>query len=253
MTSVRVLLVEDSPSDAALFQAQLDSPEREFEVEWVPTFAEGCARVTSADCTLLDLTLPDAHGLDAVVDLTQMAPDMPVIVLTGAAELDLEALHADILTGTAAVRSAFPSMITGELHGAVRTYPTVVREVMVELISNAARFGASDGDQVAHITVGVAIENSVLHLTVSDLGSGMTDDAMERAPQLFQRLHRRTCSDEDSVGAGLALVRRKIERCGGELRLSRPELHDGLVADVALPIPVIDLRSPAQAELQVAS
>jgi signal transduction histidine kinase len=170
-----------------------------------------------------------------------------------AAELDREALHDDILTGTAAVRSVFPSTVTGELHGAVRTYPTVVREVMVELVSNAARFGASDGDQIAHITVGVAIENSVLHLTVSDLGSGMTDNAMERAPQLFQRLHRRTSSDEDSVGAGLALVRRKIERCGGELRLSRPELHDGLVADVALPIPVIDLRSPAQAELQVTS
>jgi CheY-like chemotaxis protein len=68
MTPERVLLVEDNPSDAALFQTQLDSPDREFEVEWVPTFAEGCARITSADCTLLDLTLPDARGLDAVVD-----------------------------------------------------------------------------------------------------------------------------------------------------------------------------------------
>lgn len=83
MTAVRVLLVEDSPSDAALFRAQLDSYDREFRVDWVPTFAEGCERVHEADCTLLDLTLPDAQGLEAVEGFTQAAPDMPVIVLTG--------------------------------------------------------------------------------------------------------------------------------------------------------------------------
>ncbi len=83
MGSVRVLLVEDSPSDAALFQAQLALRDADIEVEWVPTLAEGRARVSDADCTLLDLTLPDGRGLDAVDGITTAAPDVPVIVLTG--------------------------------------------------------------------------------------------------------------------------------------------------------------------------
>ena len=84
MARVRVLLVEDSPSDAALFKAQLEAgPDTDFDVEWVPTYAEGRERIADADCTILDLTLPDSEGLSSVQGLAEVAPDMPVIVLTG--------------------------------------------------------------------------------------------------------------------------------------------------------------------------
>ncbi|MEM7287390.1 MAG: ATP-binding protein [Actinomycetota bacterium] len=84
MAQVRVLLVEDSPSDAALFKAQLEAgPDADFDVEWVPTYAEGRDRIADADCTILDLTLPDSEGLSSVRGLAEAAPDMPVIVLTG--------------------------------------------------------------------------------------------------------------------------------------------------------------------------
>lgn len=84
MARVRVLLVEDSPSDAALFKAQLEAgPDADFDVEWVPTYAEGRDRIADADCTILDLTLPDSEGLSSVTGLAEVAPDMPVIVLTG--------------------------------------------------------------------------------------------------------------------------------------------------------------------------
>jgi PAS domain S-box-containing protein len=83
MASVRVLLIEDSPSAAALFQAQLALRDGDIEVEWVPSLADARARVSEADCTLLDLTLSDGQGLEAVDGITDAAPDMPVIVLTG--------------------------------------------------------------------------------------------------------------------------------------------------------------------------
>ena len=82
MAGLQVLLIEDSPSDAALLQAHLDA-DGDFAIEWVPTFSEGRERADGADCALLDLTLPDAHGLETVEGLTNVAPEVPVIVLTG--------------------------------------------------------------------------------------------------------------------------------------------------------------------------
>ena len=81
--TLRVLLVEDSPSDAALLRAQLDTLDVDFNVEWVPTFEEGYARAATADCALVDLTLPDVRGLESIVGLAEAAPELPVIVLTG--------------------------------------------------------------------------------------------------------------------------------------------------------------------------
>jgi diguanylate cyclase (GGDEF)-like protein len=37
----------------------------------------------SADCVLLDLSLPDAHGLEAPTEIHAMAPEVPVVILSG--------------------------------------------------------------------------------------------------------------------------------------------------------------------------
>ena len=36
-----------------------------------------------ADCVLLDLTLPDAQGLEAVIEAGKAAPQVPLVVLSG--------------------------------------------------------------------------------------------------------------------------------------------------------------------------
>lgn len=184
--------------------------------------------------------------LNALCDYLLVDEIDPVV-----AEVDLEELHDEVLLETCQLRSEHRATITAAFHGRVRTYPEILRDVLVELVGNAARFGASR-DGVAHVDLEVTIADGVLRVTVSDQGPGLDPDAIERATKLFQRLGRR--ATHETTGAGLALARRKIERCGGELTLARGELSDGLVATVALPIPVIDLRAPApEIDLQVAS
>jgi DNA-binding response OmpR family regulator len=63
---IKVLLVEDSPSDAKLIKLELgEDPGYGFEVSWVSRVDEAIAELQRQqfDVTLLDLTLPDSDGL----------------------------------------------------------------------------------------------------------------------------------------------------------------------------------------------
>jgi signal transduction histidine kinase/CheY-like chemotaxis protein len=85
--ATRVLVVEDNPGDAELVAIALgDADGGPFETEHVTTLAQALARVTGPSqphVVLLDLSLPDAAGLDGLRRLKDAAPDVPVVVLTG--------------------------------------------------------------------------------------------------------------------------------------------------------------------------
>jgi len=89
MTSARlkVLLVEDSPSDARLIQhSLLHHKPQVFEVSLVGRLEEALARLAAErfDVVLLDLGLPDCMGIDTLVRTSAAAPRVPIVVLTGA-------------------------------------------------------------------------------------------------------------------------------------------------------------------------
>jgi CheY-like chemotaxis protein len=83
----RVLVVDDDPVDIELIRAHLGSArsERRFDVESVGTVKDALRRLAGhgIDVVLLDLNLPDAHGISAVSKITAGAPDLAVVVLTG--------------------------------------------------------------------------------------------------------------------------------------------------------------------------
>ena len=89
---IRILLVEDNPGDVTLMKVMLseerDSP---FVLESVPRLSAAIERCASdgIDIILLDLTLPDAEGIDAVIQMHKRVPRVPLVVMTG---LDDEAL-----------------------------------------------------------------------------------------------------------------------------------------------------------------
>ncbi|MDP1792805.1 MAG: response regulator [Acidimicrobiales bacterium] len=89
----RFLVVEDSPSDAALVKAMLAeafSPGFACTVE--TTLARACVTLAanpSPECIVVDLGLPDSQGLETLDAILAAAPNAAVIVLTG---LDEEVL-----------------------------------------------------------------------------------------------------------------------------------------------------------------
>jgi diguanylate cyclase (GGDEF)-like protein len=82
---VRVLLVEDNPGDRRLVREML----RDSAADAVLTSCDRLAAALDpiarglADLVLLDLSLPDSHGLDGLRQLRAAAPEVPVVVLSG--------------------------------------------------------------------------------------------------------------------------------------------------------------------------
>ncbi len=100
-SAVKVLLVEDSPSDAVLLQESLNSPGNgRFEITHVERLADGLAALgrASFDVLLLDLSLPDSTGRETFLRARQEAPEVPIIVMTSVADetLALDALRHGI-------------------------------------------------------------------------------------------------------------------------------------------------------------
>jgi diguanylate cyclase (GGDEF)-like protein len=89
--SYHVLLVDGNPAEAlatadSLGQSNLGQTGiGSFAVSRVATFAAAAERLRSVhyDAVLLDLALPDRQGLEAVKAMLALAPDMPLVVLSG--------------------------------------------------------------------------------------------------------------------------------------------------------------------------
>ncbi|MCI0605146.1 response regulator, partial [bacterium] len=90
---MNLLLVEDNPADADLFH-QLFSRIMTAHVNLVQcgTLAEALSLIQKNrfDVVLLDLTLPDSLGMMGVNRIYNLAPDLPIVVLTGMEDTAVE-------------------------------------------------------------------------------------------------------------------------------------------------------------------
>ncbi|MCS6319023.1 MAG: GGDEF domain-containing response regulator [Nitrospira sp.] len=83
---IKLLLVEDNPVDAQLTRDLMaEWSHDQFEITHAPVLAEGLVRLSRErfDVVLLDLTLPDTHGLSTVTQVLATSPGVPVVVLSG--------------------------------------------------------------------------------------------------------------------------------------------------------------------------
>jgi signal transduction histidine kinase len=89
--TVSVLLVEDNLGDARLTRELLaEAVGGAFDVHHTTTLSSALhklrddnAESSPWDVVLLDLSLPDAHGLEGIAAVQEARPDLPIVVLTG--------------------------------------------------------------------------------------------------------------------------------------------------------------------------
>jgi signal transduction histidine kinase len=98
---LRILLVEDSHTDARLLEIRLrESQPSGISLTRVETIREALEHINHGqfDVALLDLSLPDSAGLDTIIPVRAAAPFLPIVVLTGLAEeqLGLDAIDLGV-------------------------------------------------------------------------------------------------------------------------------------------------------------
>ncbi len=111
---MRILMVEDNAGDARLLRELLSEESgMTFVLSHVVRLSEAVKRLTDEpfDAILLDITLPDATGIDTVRRIREVAPQIPIVILTG---------HTDEAFAVTAVREgAQDYLIKGQIETTV--------------------------------------------------------------------------------------------------------------------------------------
>jgi signal transduction histidine kinase len=121
--ALQVLVVEDNAGDVRLLREMFNGEKPgSFELTHLLRMSEAEIHLAKGgvDITLLDMGLPDGHGLETVRRAHAAAPGVPLIILTG---LDDEALAAEAMT-----QGAQDYMIKGQIES--RALPRALRHAI---------------------------------------------------------------------------------------------------------------------------
>jgi signal transduction histidine kinase/CheY-like chemotaxis protein len=123
----------------------------------------------------------------------------------------------------------------GPLAGTVRADPTRLRQVLLNLLTNAVKYNREGGQ----VWVESRVHGGQVALTVADTGRGMDEAQLRQAFEPFNRLGREHEGIE-GTGIGLPIVRSLVESMGGRIDAhSRP--GEGSRFEVHLPAADPDL------------
>jgi two-component system sensor histidine kinase/response regulator len=114
---------------------------------------------------------------------------------------------------------------------------SLLKQVFVNLLSNAFKFTCKKGDAV--VEVGSRAGESGPVYFVRDNGAGFDMTYADRLFGVFQRLHR--AEDFEGTGIGLSIVQRIVQRHSGRI-WAEAEPDRGATFLFTLPAPVIDSR-----------
>jgi signal transduction histidine kinase len=149
--------------------------------------------------------------------------------------------------------------------GAMRADQTKVRQVLFNLISNAAKFtekgtitlrvareGTPGGGSVAVVSPPPAegqheAEGGLLRFSVSDTGIGMTPQQLSRLFQAFTQAEASTSKKYGGTGLGLVLCKRFCEMMGGAITVESAP-GQGTTFTATLPATAREPRTEATAE-----
>lgn len=166
---VRILLVEDNPGDARLLRETLrDAGSLRFDLVHADRLSDALDRIRAepADVVLLDLSLPDAHGMDTVARMLEAAPAVPIIVLTGLAD--------ETVAVQAVQAGAQDYLVKGTVEGG--TLGRAIRYAMERkrLETERAELLRNEREARAAAEAAVNARDEVLRIVAHDIGNSLS-------------------------------------------------------------------------------
>lgn len=99
----------------------------------------------------------------------------------------------------------------------VHVDPTIVEQVLLNLVDNACKYAASAGS--AELKLSASVADRSVRLSLQDHGPGLSPDARRRLFQPFSKSDLDAARSAPGIGLGLALSRELARSQGGDLRL----------------------------------
>jgi signal transduction histidine kinase len=197
MSSLRILLLEDDPSDAELVQATLEADQLVCEVNVVKTRAEFLTGLESQqiDLVLADYKLPSFDGLSALKLLLSIRPDLPFIFVSGTfgEESAIEALK---IGATDYVLKTRLSKLVPAVRRALRE--KVERQRLIELEDTLGQIQKME--TLEQLTGGIAHDfKNLLMLITGNLE--IIEDAVPRDDDMIRRALERARVGADRAAA----------------------------------------------------
>lgn len=112
-----------------------------------------------------------------------------------------------------------------------RTDPDKLRQIMINLVSNAMKFTPAGG----RIKVSCTLKEKSISIHVEDNGPGIPDDKREIVFEPFVQLDRGLTRTNDGTGLGLAISRGLARGMGGDIEL-RSDVGVGSIFTVIIPL-----------------
>jgi signal transduction histidine kinase len=199
--STRILLVEDNPGDARLIRETLREAESfPFELAHADRLASAEERLAAEafDVVLLDLSLPDAHGLETVRRTLAAAPEAPIVVLTG--------LDDETLAVTAVQAGAQDYLVKGRLDGTLLARAIRYAVERKRLERERAALLRSEREARATAEAAVRARDDVLRVVSHDLGNSLS------AVLVTTTLLLRSLPGEGEVRQRVASIRQLAEQ-----------------------------------------
>lgn len=116
-----------------------------------------------------------------------------------------------------------------ELHP-VMADNSLIKQVLVNLFSNGIKYSSKSSNPFVEISS--MKSNGTVYYTVKDNGIGFDMKYSHKLFMIFERLHSE--SEFEGTGVGLALVKRIIQKHGGEIR-AEAKINEGAVFHFMLP------------------
>jgi signal transduction histidine kinase len=201
---VRILLVEDNPGDARLLRELLHEGTLPFELRHVDRLdaAQRELAQETMDVILLDLSLPDAHGLETVRRMLSSAGELPILVLTG--------LDDENLAVQAVQSGAQDYLVKGQVDAVL-----LGRSIRYAL--ERAELLRSEREARATAEAAVRARDEVLRIVSHDLGNSLSAVSiqavlLERTPpqQRDDAMVRRRTSAIRQLVAGMQRLRQDL-------------------------------------------
>jgi len=271
---IQILLVEGDPIDSRRLLRMLRAAGRsKFRLRCAHKLGQAKRHLQNgrADVALVDLSLPDAHGLDVLVEAQRTAPSVPLVALSGTADDVLAAQALQLGAQDFLVKSEInPSQLARALSFAIARQQAQVQlrslSLLDELTGLHNRRGfISMAEQHLKLTARQGVRSSLIFIDVDNLkyindnfGHREGDYALQQIAALLRECFResdiigRLGGDEfcillsDTGETGELLVRKRLFQLIG-----RNNENSSRFYSLSVSLGIVDVAGPHELEQQI--